>query len=337
MARPIRIVYEGAIYHVTVRGHSRARLFSDDRDRHRFVARLSHDVEEFGVRLYAYCLMLNHYHLVLETPKANISAFMQNLQTSYNLYFNRRRGLSGPVTQGRFKAKVVEGDEYLLRLTRYVHLNPVQIAVARSRPLKERIRSLRAYRWSSYRGHAGLGRGEDFVDYQPMLAMLADYGSRGRKGYRRYVEAGMAEGDDDFRNLLNTSPYAIGSSDFIDQVRGIYEVLTETQYNREDTALRRVERRLEPATILGVVEHVLEVERADLLERRRNSWSRAIAVKVLCRFGGCSRREAARHLRMGSGAAASMQLKALEEELRHDRVLRDLVRDVELECNKLIT
>ena len=88
---------------------------------------------------------------------------------------------------------------------------------------------------------------------------------------------------------------------------------------------------MEPATILGVVEHVLEVERADLFERRRNSWNRAIAVKALCRFGGCSRREAARHLRMGSGAAASMPLKALEEEIRHDRTLRHLVRDVELE------
>ena len=131
--------------------------------------------------------------------------------------------------------------------------------------------------------------------------------------------------------------YAIGSTDFIEQVRGIYELLAETQYDREDAALRRVGRRLEPTTIMGVVERVLGLERADLLERRRNSWNRAIAVKVLCHYAACSRREAACILQMGSGAAASMQRKALEEGMRHDRSLRRLVHEVELECSKLIT
>ena len=79
MARPLRIVYEGAIYHVTVRGHSRSDLFLDDRDRRRFLERLAHDGADYSVRLYAYCLMTNHYHLVLETPQANVSAFMQTL------------------------------------------------------------------------------------------------------------------------------------------------------------------------------------------------------------------------------------------------------------------
>ena len=337
MARPLRIVYEGAIYHVTVRGHSRSDLFLDDRDRRRFLERLAHDVADYGVRLYAYCLMTNHYHLVLETPQANVSAFMQTLQTSYNLYYNRRHRRSGPVTQGRFKTRVVEGNEYLLRLTRYVHLNPVQIRRVRSLPMAERIRHLRAYPWSSYRGYAGLVRRQEFVDYSPMLAMLGDYGFRGGKGFRRYVEAGLAEDDESFHEILKASPYAIGSEDFIEQVRGIYEVLAETQYKGEDAALRRVGRRLEPTTIMGVVERVLGLERTDLLERRRNSWNRAIAIKVLCRFGACSRREAARLLQMGSGASASMQLKALEEGMRHDRSLRRLVHEVELACNKLIT
>lgn len=337
MARPLRIVYEGAIYHITVRGHSRSVLFSDDHDRRRFTTRLAHDVTEFGIRLYAYCLMSNHYHLVIETPLANVSAFMQNLQTSFHLYYNRRHRRSGTLTQGRFKAKVVEGNEYLLRLTRYVHLNPVQIRSMKRRPLDERIQALRSYRWSSYRGYVGSARPEPFVDYQPMMAMLSDYGMRGSKGYGRYVEAGLAEDDSSFDKIMKASPCAIGSEGFVEQVRGIYELLSETQYKREDAALRREGKRLEPDRILGVVEEVLGLERADLLERRRNSWNRAIAVKVLCRFGGCRRRDAARILCMGSGAAASMQLTALEETIQADRSLRRLVQEVESACNKLIT
>ena len=149
MARPLRLEYSGAIYHVTGRmvgswRDERLRLFRGSRDYRRFVERLGEGVEEYNVRLYSYCLMGNHYHLVLETPEGNLSRFMQKLITAYTVYYNRRHRRHGHLMDGRFKAKLVEGDEYLLKLSRYVHLNPVQVGRWKKRPVSERIAYLRA-------------------------------------------------------------------------------------------------------------------------------------------------------------------------------------------------
>lgn len=337
MARPLRIVFEGAIYHVTVRGHSRATMFADNGDRRRFLERLAYDAEAFGVRLYAYCLMSNHYHLVLETPHANISSFMQSLQTSYHLYYNLRHRRSGAVSQGRFKTRLVEGDAYLLNLTRYVHLNAVQTKQARNLSLKQRLHALRSYPWSSYRGYIGRECRKDWVRYEPMLALVAANGFKGTNGYRRFVEAGLADNDEDFQRILEASPYAIGSEDFVAQIQNTYELLLTTNHKREDAALRSRGKRLEPTPILDAVARVMGQRREDYLRRTRDSWNRAVAVKMLCRYGGMTRRDAAGFLRMGSGAAASLQLSALEQARPTDRALAKLVLAAEQACAKLIT
>ena len=105
MARPIRIEYEGAVYHVTLRGNERKPIFKTDADRERFIRTLSDSVDRFDIRLYLYCLMHNHVHLVLETPRANLSRFMHRLQTAYTVYFNRRHRRCGHLMQGRLAAK----------------------------------------------------------------------------------------------------------------------------------------------------------------------------------------------------------------------------------------
>ncbi len=155
MARHLRVEFPGAIYHVTCRmiGEGRlerSRLFTDDQDRERFVDRLAERVEQYHVRLFQFVLMTNHFHLVFETPEGNCSRFMQSLSTAYTVYYNLRHGRHGHVLDGRYKAKVVEGDAYLLTLTRYVHLNPVHVGEARDWPVEERIRFLRGYKWSTY-------------------------------------------------------------------------------------------------------------------------------------------------------------------------------------------
>ena len=149
MARPLRIEFPGAIHHVTSRMigswvGSRERLFRDDRDYHRFLKRLGEGVDTFGIRLYLCTLMSNHFHLVLETPQANLSRFMQSLSTAYTVYFNRRHRRHGHLLDGRYKAKLVAGDEYLLKLTRYVHQNPVWVSDWARKPIKGRIAHLQA-------------------------------------------------------------------------------------------------------------------------------------------------------------------------------------------------
>jgi REP element-mobilizing transposase RayT len=168
MARKLRVQYEGAIYHVTMRGVERRAIFKDDEDRERFLKRLGEAVEEFGLRLYLFSLLQNHIHLLIETPQANLSAFMHKLQTAYTVYYNLRHRRAGHLMQGRFGAEPVQGDTHLLKLTRYIHLNPVFVGRMRKEPLEVRRDYLRQYPWSSYRGYAGLAQPYDFVDESPI-------------------------------------------------------------------------------------------------------------------------------------------------------------------------
>ncbi len=137
------------------------------------------------VRVYLFCLMSTHVHLVAETPRANLGRFMQSLLTGYGVYFNRRHRSHGHVTQGRYGARLFEGSAYLLKLSRYVHLNPVMIGRMKSKPLAQRRDELRKYRWSSYPEYIGLAPRNDFVNYEPVLALME--GCRGKQERaRRY-------------------------------------------------------------------------------------------------------------------------------------------------------
>ena len=126
MARPLRLEFPGAVYHVTSRGNARAAIFLDDEDRPIFLGVLGAVVARFGWLCHAYCLMDNHYHLLLETPDPNLSRGMRQLNGVYTQRFNRRHGRVGHVLQGRFKAILVDRDGYLLELARYLVLNPVR-------------------------------------------------------------------------------------------------------------------------------------------------------------------------------------------------------------------
>ena len=199
-------------------------MFRDDRDRQRFLARLADCVEADRVRLYLFCLMTNHFHLLLETPEANLSRFMHRLETAYSVYFNLRHRRSGHLTQGRYGARVVRGENYLLRLGRYIHLNPVFVGAAKKLPLRERIEMLRRYRWSSYRSYIGRAAPLDFVDYAPMLAMTKAPAKAKRPGeYRKFVESAIAKSDEDLRRIMSGSPLAIGPEEFVHWVRGMHD------------------------------------------------------------------------------------------------------------------
>jgi REP element-mobilizing transposase RayT len=146
MARPLRIEYPGAVYHVTSRGNARQDIAADDRDRSQFLATLAHVVDRYGWLCHAYCLMGNHYHLLLETPQPNLSLGMRQLNGRYTQTYNQRHGRVGHLFQGRFAAILVEKETHLLELCRYVVLNPVRAKL---------VPHPRLWMWSSYRATAG--------------------------------------------------------------------------------------------------------------------------------------------------------------------------------------
>jgi REP element-mobilizing transposase RayT len=177
MARPIRIEFPGAMYHVIVRGNERKAVFRDDADREFYLRRVAHYREKCGFRLLAYCLMSNHVHLAIETVREPLSRIMAGLQSSYTQYFNRRHGRVGHLFQGRYKAFLVEKDRYALALLRYLHENPVKARI---------VATPEEYVWSSDR-HYRKGRGPDWLDADRLLEMLGAPRSAATRAYRRLM------------------------------------------------------------------------------------------------------------------------------------------------------
>ena len=130
MARPLRITFPGAFYHVTARGNERKAVFKSIRDRQKFLEYLETATERYHAVIHSYCLMDNHYHLLLETPSGNLPQIMRHINGAYTTYFNSKRTRAGHLFQGRYKAILVEMDEYAKELSRYIHLNPVRAKLA---------------------------------------------------------------------------------------------------------------------------------------------------------------------------------------------------------------
>jgi REP element-mobilizing transposase RayT len=322
MARPIRIEYEGAVYHVTLRGNERRPIFKTDGDRERFIQTLSDSVERYEIRLYLYCLMSNHVHMVLETPRGNLSRFMHRLQTAYTVYFNRRHRRSGHLMQGRFGASLVDENRYILKLSRYVHLNPVYIRSNRGKSPSERVALLRSYVWSSYRGYIGQSKREDFVDYGPVLAMMEGAKRTVKSQYRRFVEAGISEIDSAVIVAKKRSPLCIGSDDSVERIECLYHELVQSRLGREDISFRQMSFSMDTELILSAVCRVFNVERSSLYHRSRNSFLRAMTAKFLCELGGLTQREVGVLLKIGNGASVSKQLKKLAGVLKTDLSLQ---------------
>ena len=340
MARNLRIEYSGAIYHVTSRmlGDWRTEqnlLFKDDADRKRFMDRLAERVEQFNIRLYVFVLMKNHFHLVFETPQGNCSKFMHSLCTAYTVYYNLRHKRHGHLLDGRYKAKLVEGDSYLLSLSRYVHLNPVRIGEFKTRAIKEKINLLREYPWSSYQSYIDARKRFEFVEYGPILAEMEGQRRQWARQYQKFVESGLAEDDEDFKIGLRQSSLSLGSESFMGWVHELYEDLVDnTNGIKEDIFLRDNIGCLNPEVVIGIVSAELNVKPGEFNKRHRNSLLRAIAARFLCQYTGLTQREMARMLKMSSGSAVSQQMKKLSSTLPEDRVLARGVKRIEQRLQK---
>jgi len=182
MARPLRIEYEGALYHVTSRGNHQSDIFDDDVDRHTFLNILTDVVSNMGWLCYGYCLMSNHYHLIIETPHGNLSKGMRQLNGTYTQASNRRHGRVGHLFQGRYRSIVVDADAYLLELSRYVVLNPVRAGM---------VEEASQWPWSSYRATAGLADVPRLLSVEPLLSCFSGQGIKAQQQYAGFVAEGV--------------------------------------------------------------------------------------------------------------------------------------------------
>jgi len=209
MARPQRLEYPGAIYHVTSRGNEFKKIFLDSEDREFFLSTLSRVAKRFSWICHAYCLMNNHYHVVVETLDGKLSIGMRQLNGIYTQNFNRRHGLVGPAMQGRFKAILVERDTYLLEMCRHVVLNPVRTRT---------VRHPAEYPWSSFQSTCGFLPKPDFLSTEWILRQFGKQKKRAEKLFHEYVMTGIGR----------PSPWAelrrqilLGGEQFVETMTGL--------------------------------------------------------------------------------------------------------------------
>jgi REP element-mobilizing transposase RayT len=280
MARPLRINYPGAFYHVTCRGNERKNIFADGRDRSIFLDRLKASSGIYQVQVHAYVLMSNHFHMIVETPKGNLSEFMRHFNISYTAAFNRRHNRVGHLYQGRFKSILIDADNYLLELSRYVHLNPVRLASYKRRDGRETSKDLERYPWSSLGGYLSAAQKQFWMTYDTVLG----YVGGSRRKYREFVIEGIRRGYETPWDAVKGQA-VLGREDFVEQVKTRVE---SKGSRREQPAVREFEA-MDPAVILRTVARYCGVAENQLARKRTGHRDeRAIALELMYRHGGSS-------------------------------------------------
>jgi len=264
MARPPRLEFPGAFYHIIVRGNHRQDIFLDEQDRLEYLSRVSHYKGKTGFILYSYVLMSNHVHLLIETPKSPVSKIMQLINFTYTRYFNRQHGKVGHLFQGRYKAILCDRDEYLLALVRYIHLNPVRANIV-SLPDE--------HLWSSHSEYLGLKKG--LADTDRVLRLFSENVPQARLLYKGFIDEAVGAGrDESYYKTIDQQ--ILGNEKFADEVG---EKLAEPVKHRRKPSLQ---------TVFKVVEEMTGVSREAITSRSRKSevvFARSLLVGV-CREVG---------------------------------------------------
>jgi len=209
MARPLRLEFAGALYHVTSRGNRREAIYEQDNDRENFLTILSDVCEQYNWVCYAYCLMDNHYHLLVETPEANLSKGMRQLNGRYTQTFNRTHRRVGHVFQGRYKAILIEKECYLLELSRYIVLNPVRARM---------VHSAIDWPWSSYRETIGQKVKPNWLHSDWLLAGFGQRKSKSIDAYQQFVSEGKGQ-PSPWEQLKNQ--VFLGDEKFVESMQGL--------------------------------------------------------------------------------------------------------------------
>ena len=273
MARPLRIEIEDGLYHVMSRGLERRSIARDDTDHTRWLNLLGQVCVRREWRVHAFALMPNHFHLFLKTPHADLSAGMHDLNSAYVTGFNRRHARSGPLFQGRFKAILVDHEEYGWALSRYIDLNPVRARL---------VDDPAAYAWASHRWFAGARGCPEWLTRDEVLAEHGRTLRTARKAYREFVLAAVDSPPPS--PLRNAVGGVLGAKGFVDEVRRRLEGLLPDRNVPDARALRRT---LTPADVAAATADVFGVSVDSLRERgRRGNTARDAAVVMTRRLTG---------------------------------------------------
>ena len=315
MSRPLRIESPDAWYHVMNRGRRGEDIFSADGDYDLFLNLLRESAQSWNVRVAAFCLMTNHYHLLIQTPEANLSRCMRHVNGVYTQRYNRVHGCDGPLFRGRYRAILVEADTYLLQVLKYIHRNPLRAGV---------VKNLEAYEWSSHRGYLSSGRRWNWLHKGFILGMLREEKGSRLEAYRRWV--GEEDGADILRIFEGKKwPSILGGAGFVREVKERFFA----RLRHREVPESRV---LAPAAedILKVVCEVYGVRKDELLRPRRGRFNEArnVAVYLTRELRRATLGEICGPFRMGRYSSASSAIGRVKVQLARDRRLEKRVQKI---------
>jgi putative transposase len=315
VARPLRIEYEGAIYHVTGRGNEQRKIFFSRRDYEKFKEYLAEALEKFGFILHGYVLMTNHYHLIIETPERNLSKIMHHINSSYTTYINIKRKRSGHLLQGRFKSIIVDKDNYLLELSRYIHLNPVHANMAQLPG---------DYHYSSYHSYT-TAAGDKLVTTTTILKMLSQKPDAAREKYRAFVESALNE---EIESPLKKvyGGIILGSVDFIKQVLGKIEI--ERLENFETSHRRSLRASYLPEEVFMTTCAQFGLDPDEITNTDRND-VRKKCIYLLKKHTSAGNREIGEMLGGVGAATVAKTYQRFAEKLANDARLKKEMRELE--------
>lgn len=276
MARALRIQFPGAFYHITCRGVERRSIYEDNQDRERFVALLRRSLDSYQVVLHGYIMMSNHFHLLIQTRKANCAEFMRHFNISYTGWFNWRLHRDGNLYQGRYKAFLIDADRYLLEVSRYLHLNIVRVERWAGRAPAERWARAQTYPWSSLRGYLDKAAAAPFVTYGLILELAG-----GRGAYRDYVQDGLRrELGNPFTQVVRR--FIVGDEGFAVKVK---RYLKRGSVRDQPSYREMVVPTIEPEQVLGIMTREFVISRRMLTRRRGSGIDRGIAAELMHKYG----------------------------------------------------
>lgn len=311
MARALRIEYEGAFYHVVNRGIERRPIFGGNADCEKFLDICAVLVRRYKVRMFAYCLLPNHYHMFLQTIEGGLRRFMQDLGGQYGRYFNLKNRRVGPVVQGRYKARLVDADSHALAVARYIHLNPVAAGLTRTPE---------GYRWSSYRHY--LGKDAGIVDVAFLLEQFGRGESRRIAAFRRFT---LSEQKDEYDpDAAAEGGLVVGGAAFVNWVK------RQRVPRRKDAQVSRLRELQRPMReVVSSMDRRVRVITQDARLRRK------LLVYGLRRSTSLKLSEVARMVGMKSICAVSQTVRRLQAERKQNGELDRVMRELERQCRDI--
>ena len=317
MARPLRIQYPGAYYHVTCRGNERKAIFRSDSDRKLFLAQLHRSLDIFNVTLLAYACMPNHFHLLVTTPEGNLSEFMRHFNLSYTAAFNRKYRRSGHLYQGRYKSFLVDADNYLLEVSRYIHLNPMRMKSDEN--LNQRWANLRESDQTSLPGYLIKKNRMPSVNYRIVLDYIGGDNPKGHKNYDRFLEEGVKHPPE---HPLKSGmvPGIIGGEDFVCEIKK--KLGLKGSLHREQPQTRQISKVFSPEAFITIFSRAVAKERDELLSRGKQSVERAMLMELLYRYCRMTQPEIGRLVGGIDYSAVSQSRKRFRLKMEKDEALR---------------